>query len=460
VTAALIVGCAAESEEPAVDASEVVELFGNYSTPDPQNRWLKGVTVASLKRGEESRLANEDVIFDDLVDRIKLFQKQLVDAHINENVIRAFHAKPHACVMGEFQVSVPDGLDRAKIGLFATNARYPMWLRMSSGVAYFQQDKKVDVRGVAIKIMNVPGKKLNPGQEDAATQDFILINTPTSFTTDAESLIDFVEVTVKARLRQQEVSDLSHAFLDRLPGFVPKEAIADRFGTWASLGGPTGYLLQSGNERLLGFLVNKLVPATFKYGSLLGPRFWSQGAMAMGVESAGDRDPMKANARDAAKVAVDPGLVLDTPFPFAGDQQMPDGKWCHSKGIEIPKVADDDYLHTDLSSRMKDGETCMVVKMQFQEHPERQLIEDTTVEWYERDSPFHTVGFIRIPKMDIDDPTLSAKKEFCNNLAFTPWHSRQEHRPLGNFQRARLKVYNALASTRGALAEPKGDEFR
>jgi hypothetical protein len=464
---AAIVGCAAE--EPADDAgqdeSEVLGLIGNYNTPDPGNRWLKRVNVANLSKGEESRLPDEDQMFDGLVDRIKLFQSKLVEAHVNESVIRAFHAKPHACVQAEFQVQVPDNLPRAKVGLFANNARYPMWLRLSNGVAYFQADKKVDVRGVAIKVMNVPGRKLNPGQEDAGTQDFIMIATPTSFTTDAVSLIDFVEVTVKARLEQQAAGEFAQTILRSMPDFVPRDQIADRFGTWASIGGPAGYLVKPGNERLLGFLLSKLVPTTFKYGSLLGPRFWSQGAMAMGLEEgSSSSSPLTAKAKEAVKMAVDPGVVVD--FPLPGDQRMPDGKYCHSKGIELPRVSDENYLHNDLASRMNERETCMVVKMQFQENPKTQLIEDTTVEWMERDSPFHTVGFIRIPKMDIDAPSLAEEKRFCNNLAFTPWHAREDHRPLGNFQRARLKVYNALAKTRGAmentegmLIEPKGDEF-
>jgi hypothetical protein len=46
------------------------------------------------------------------------------------------------------------------------------------------------------------------------------------------------------------------------------------------------------------------------------------------------------------------------------------------------------------------------------------------------------------------------------NLSFTPWHSLPEHRPLGNLNRARKKVYEATSRKRhlennAPRAEPK-----
>lgn len=263
------------------------------------------------------------------------------------------------------------------------------------------------------------------------------------------SLIDFVEVTVAAKLKKQHATDWANGVLAHLPPFVPTEALADRFGTLAGMVGPGGYLVRPGNERLLGFLLSKLVPATFKQGSLLGARFWSQSAFAMGVD---DGDPMTAPAREAAKLVFEPGVVVDA--AAAGAQQLPDGKFCLSSG-KSPDTSDDNYLRTNLVTRMKAQDTCIVVKMQLQTDPQHQFIEDTSVEWYERDSLFTTVGFVRIPKMNLEDPSLGSKQALCNNLAFTPWHALPQHRPLGNFQRARLKVYNALAVKRGAMANPE-----
>lgn len=144
---ASLAACAAPSDDqgPGEDAAEVVGgVFGDYNTPDKGNRWLMGVDISTLAKGQESRLSNEDAMFDQLVDRIEGFQKQLVDEGINENIMRAFHAKSQACVRGELQVKVPAGFTAAKVGVFAKDASYPVWLRLSNGVAYFQRDKEVE----------------------------------------------------------------------------------------------------------------------------------------------------------------------------------------------------------------------------------------------------------------------------------------------------------------------------
>lgn len=53
--------------------------------------------------------------------------------------------------------------------------------------------------------------------------------------------------------------------------------------------------------------------------------------------------------------------------------------------------------------------------------------------------------------------------EFCQNLAFNPWRSYPEHRPLGGINRVRKDVYQKLAEFRHhrngvTYAEPTGDE--
>jgi hypothetical protein len=74
-------------------------------------------------------------------------------------------------------------------------------------------------------------------------------------------------------------------------------------------------------------------------------------------------------------------------------------------------------------------------------------IEDASVEWEERDSPYRTVARIRIPPQTIDSADqISA----CERLAFNPWHCLAEHRPLGNYNRARQTIYQTMAAFRQA----------
>jgi hypothetical protein len=89
---------------------------------------------------------------------------------------RALHAKGYG-VEGELTV-LGDLPDHARAGLFAKPATYRAYVRYSNGDGRRQADSKGDVRGVAVKVVGVEGKKIIPGMEDAKTQDLLLIRTP------------------------------------------------------------------------------------------------------------------------------------------------------------------------------------------------------------------------------------------------------------------------------------------
>ncbi len=87
---------------------------------------------------------------------------------------RALHAKGQAGVEGEFTV-LPELPEYARVGLFAEPKTYRAYVRFSNGAGARQHDAKDDVRGIAIKLVGVDGKKIIPGMEDAKTQDFLAI---------------------------------------------------------------------------------------------------------------------------------------------------------------------------------------------------------------------------------------------------------------------------------------------
>jgi hypothetical protein len=72
-------------------------------------------------------------------------------------------------------------------------------------------------------------------------------------------------------------------------------------------------------------------------------------------------------------------------------------------------------------------------------------IEDASVEWHERDSPYRRVARIRIPMQTVEEGNRS---ESCEQMAFNPWHAIADHRPLGDFNRARREIYSAMAAFR------------
>src|SRR5437764_546334 len=80
--------------------------------------------------------------------------------------------------------------------------------------------------------------------------------------------------------------------------------------------------------------------------------------------------------------------------------------------------------------------------------PSRMPIEDATVKWPERLSPYLSVATLRLPRQRFDS---DAQLAFADVLRYNPWHSLPEHRPLGNSNRARRTMYWELAELRQSM---------
>ncbi|MDQ2733233.1 MAG: hypothetical protein M3Y56_16405 [Armatimonadota bacterium] len=75
-------------------------------------------------------------------------------------------------------------------------------------------------------------------------------------------------------------------------------------------------------------------------------------------------------------------------------------------------------------------------------------IEDPTIRWDERKSPFQKVATICIPAQNFDTPV---RRELSENLSFNPWHTLPDHRPLGGINRVRKQVYQSISELRHQL---------
>lgn len=74
-------------------------------------------------------------------------------------------------------------------------------------------------------------------------------------------------------------------------------------------------------------------------------------------------------------------------------------------------------------------------------------VNDATVEWPEKLSPFVTVGRVRLPRQDISRPENPEKGDA---LAFNQWRVTSDHRPLGEIMDVR-RVYTTSAWVRRTL---------
>jgi len=115
-------------------------------------------------------------------------------------------------------------------------------------------------------------------------------------------------------------------------------------------------------------------------------------------------------------------------------------------------------LREALKEELSSGDGCFDLLVQFQVPGKNMPVEDTTVLWSEKDSPFVPVARVHIPRQDFDTDEQNA---FCENLSFTPWHALPAHEPAGVMNRVRKALYQEISRYRHAMnraprAEPHG----
>jgi hypothetical protein len=127
-------------------------------------------------------------------ERFERYAQQL--AQIQHSGARALHAKGQVGLSAQFTV-LPNLPEHARAGLFAKPASYKAYVRFSNGSHQRQHDAKPDVRGVAVKLVGVEGRKLIPGMEDAKTQDFLFIRAFSTPFRTADEFVPFVTAAAK-----------------------------------------------------------------------------------------------------------------------------------------------------------------------------------------------------------------------------------------------------------------------
>lgn len=118
---------------------------------------------------------------------------------------------------------------------------------------------------------------------------------------------------------------------------------------------------------------------------------------------------------------------------------------------------DPDFLRFKMQETLSKNEIFFDFCVQFQTDAEKMPIENPTMDW---SSPFQKLATIRIPVQIFDTPE---QREFGDNLSFNVWHALHEHKPIGNFNRARKIIYEKMYAFRHqqnkiAQIEPKADK--
>lgn len=189
------------------------------------------------------------------------------------------------------------------------------------------------------------------------------------------------------------------------------------------------YFLNPKDSHLLDFFMQSLWTAT-QYNPL-GQRYWSCTPYLLG-EGQAMMYSFVPKTKDVERHI--PGLPFGTP-PF-------------------------NYLRENMIKTLDEKEVEFDLMIQVQTDPHLMPIEDSSVRWPEKLSSFIPAATIHIPKQKFDS---DAQFEFAKRLKMNPWHCLPEHKPLGNINRARFRMYYELSRFRQEMnetthLEPTGDE--
>ena len=306
---------------------------------------------------------------------------------------RSVHAKSHGLLHGRLQVLDNLAPELAQ-GLFATPAGYDVVMRISTIPGDILDDNVSVPRGMAVKLLGVPGTQLSSLDADAAvapasTQDFVLVNGPAFLAPGAKKFLGSLKLlastTDKAPRLKQALSTVLQGAEKAL------EAVGGESGTLKSLGGH---------------------PETH----VLGETYYSQAPILYGAYMA-----------KVALVPVSPELA-----GLAGAPVDLDGK---PNGLRDAVIA-------FFASHAATWE----VRIQLCRDIDSMPLEDASVAWPEEDSPYLPVARITAPPQAGWSEALSRAVD--DGMAFSPWHGVLAHRPLGSIMRVRKAAYAMSARFR------------
>ena len=310
--------------------------------------------------------------------------------------VRGAHAKTYGVVKAEVQILRNVPLAYAQ-GMYRTPARHDALIRFSSASNHLGADATLGgVLGCAMKIFDVPGTKLVDDEPQSSTFDLVLKNNPV-----------FIANTAKHYLMIQEVGNNSSKYLARgkagfhelLTDFVTGKGTFDR-RDWAW-------------DELLAYLKVAQTPVR----NPLLTTFWSMAAVRHGDYVGKIR---------LAPVAENTTRVIHRELDLRGRP---------------------DVFHPTLVDELQASAFDFDLQVQLCTDLEAMPVNDTTVEWSEKLSPFVTVARVHVPRQDISG---TENVEKTDALSFNQWRTTEEHRPLGEIMQVR-RIYSASARVRRTL---------
>jgi hypothetical protein len=351
-------------------------------------------------------------------------------------VKRDAHPKMHGCVQAEFHVekALPAHLQH---GIFKNLGHtYLAWVRFSNAF-HIEHDLKYETRGMAVKLLDVRAR--NIVNNDGETQDFLFATHDIFFLPNTEHYDEFAKAAAAGPTK------IFFFFLRRklFRGF------------WSML--KSAVVIASN-------------PLAIQYYSQTPYRLGSAQAVKLQVaphrtapleRSLPGRLPFAIRMMVANAVIFLFGLPLMSRLLTLFEFQANKGS---AEDFCDRYIAPRDQLRLAMMSFLSEHDAWFDVMVQLRPEADKTLseadntfIEDATKRWK---STFEKVATIHIPRQvfwpEPGMPLTIVNKttemiDLGENMSFNPWHALPEHEPLGDINRARRRVYEAIVRTRHRL---------
>lgn len=299
---------------------------------------------------------------------------------------RSVHAKSHGLLRGH--LNVLDGLaPELAQGIFGQPGRFEVVMRYSTIPGDILDDKVSTPRGLAIKLIGVPGVQLSSldtdaTDRDATTQDFVLVNGPAFLAPTAKKFLGSLKLLASTT---DKLPRLKQALSSVLQGAEKAlEAAGGESGTLKSLGGH---------------------PETH----VLGDTYYSQAPILYGQYMA-----KVSVAPVSPELAALKGALVDL----------------HDKPNGLRLAVMDFFARHSATWE---------VRVQLCRNIDTMPLEDASVAWPEEDSPYFAVA--RITALPQAGWSEALSRLVDDGMAFSPWHGVLAHRPLGSIMRVRKAAY-------------------
>jgi len=320
---------------------------------------------------------NENAIFEELSRTMQHITRTMASHY--RHAYRPVHAKSHGVLVGTLTIH-SNLAEHLKQGLFANPASYPAILRFSTNPGDLLADSVSSPRGLAIKILNVPGEMV-PFHSGNNTQDIVCVNAKAFGTPNAAGFLEQIKLLDKT-LEYPEGVKQAVSTVARSTNTILR-AIGIHSGSLDNIGHPYTHIL--------GETFSTIAP--IRYGDYVAK---------LAVVPSSD------NLKELT------GKHIDAGHGFNALEEL------------IREFFKDKTATWEIQSQLAldDGTT---------------PIEDASKQWPEDKSSYQAVATLTVHPQE---SYSNARQIFVDEqLSFSPWHALAAHQPLGGIMRSRRVAY-------------------